>query len=295
MGPENNIDIDLGSLLLEKKSITQTQLNECVQKQHIKGGFLSDHLIDCGYVQDAEIATCLTCNYGYCYIPLSSYQITDEALAAVPAKFACEFSVLPIEKHDKLLSVVMADPLNKGVLEILRQITHCEIIVFVSTRHEIHQAIEHYYHCVIQSFDLDRFANDPILRDNLSTHPVANGLYTGPSRRRYKRLFTDLPAEYFCYPAVVKTKVTNISMSGVLFEANSAIPHGYQLTMNIHLNQNNFITGVIEVCRCDSKNLIDVVFGINKNSFYEVGGFFDFMPDENQEVLARYLHDKLIA
>lgn len=293
MGIETNLDIDLGSLLLEKKVITQSQLNECLQKQKIKGGYLSQHLIDAGYIKDADLTTCLTCQYGYCYLPLESYAVSEETLKTIPQKFAVDFCVFPIEKNDKLLSIVMADPLNRGVLEILRQITHCEIIVFISTRQEIKKAIEKNYHVEFREFELDRYANDSVLRDNMQSTFVANGLYTGPSRRRYKRLYTDLIAEYYSYPNVIKTKITNISMSGILFEANGSIPNGTQVTMNIHLEQNKFITGVVEICRCESKNLIDVIFGTNKNSFYEIGGYFDFMPEENQQILAQFLKERL--
>lgn len=295
MGIDTHVDMDLGLVLLEKKLITQKQLNECLEKQKIKGGYLSQHLIESGYAKDADITTCLTCQFGYCYLPLSSYEISEEALSSIPTKFICDFCILPIEKHDRLLSLVMADPLNKGVLEILRQITHCEIIVFVSTRQEITQAIEKHYQVPFKNFELDRFAYDPVLRDNLATKCVANGLYTGPSRRRYKRLYTDSLAEYYSYPHIIKTKVTNISMSGVLFEANATIPHGTQVTMNVHVDQNKFITTVVEVCRCESKNLIDVIFGTNKNSFYEIGAFFNFIPEENQNMLASFLREKLNA
>lgn len=292
---EANIEVDLGSLLLEKKLITECQLNECIEHQKIKGGYLSQHLIELGCIKDSDLTTCLTCHFGFCYLPLESYTISQDARDSIPIEFICDYCILPIEKNDKLLSVVMADPLNKGVLEILRQLTHCEIVVFISTRREIKQAIERYYSVQFKNFELDQFKDDYVLRDNIDDKLVANGLYTGPSRRRYKRLYADLMGEYFFYPHIIKTKINNVSMSGLLFESNVSIHKGMQLTINVHLDNKKFVTGVVEVARCEAKNLIDAVFHNHNQHFYEVGAFYNFMTIENQNMLADFLRQQLNA
>ncbi len=286
-------EMGLGSLLLEKKLINQSMLNGCIERQNVNGGYLSQHLIELGYMKDADLASCLTCFYGFSYVDVNSYVISESAKDTIPLQLVCDYCLIPIEKNDKLLTVVMADPLNSGVLEILRQITRCQIIVFISTRTEIINAIEKTYLSPYKTSELDRFKDDPVLRANICNKQVSNGLYKGPNRRRYKRLYTELPGEYVVYPNVFKTRVLNIGMRGILFESGTALGSGTNMAMNVHLDNSRFISGVVEVKRCESKNIIDPIHGNGPQTYHEVGSLFNFMTDDNLDMLARYLRQRL--
>lgn len=290
MSIETHMDIDLGSSLVEKKLITQDQLRQTTEEYKIKGGYLSQHLIRLGAIKDPDLTTFLTCQYGYCYLPLKSYNITDDVLTSIPAKFAVDFCILPIEKNDKLLTISMADPLNKAVIEILRQVSHCEIVVFVSTRTEIKESIEKYYKVKFQDFELDRFKDDKDLRDDIKNPKISNGLYAGANHRRYQRFYEEVTGEYHLYPNIIKTNIRNISLSGVMFESNIVLPPGIHLAMNIHLEKNKFITTVIEVVRCDTKNLLETT---GSHITYDIGAFFNFMSEDNQNMLVEFLRKKI--
>ena len=294
MSIDANADLDLGALLVEKKIITQEGLDKALEQQKTRGGYLSQHLIELKLIKDFDLTNTLTCQYGFCYLPLKAYNITEDALSLIPFNVACDYCVIPIEKSDKLLTVVMADPLNKGVLEILRQVTRCEIVVFISTRLEIKEMIEKYYGKPFKAFQLDRFQNDPVLRDNLTIRRISNGLYVGPNRRKYRRLHIEIVGEYYFYPNIIKTKIVNLSMNGVLFESNKAIPKGFQMAMNIHLIQSQFVTVVIEVCRSEARYIVDnSMINSEDRVYYEIGTFFNFMSEENQDMLAEFLRSRL--
>jgi hypothetical protein len=290
-----NTDIDIGSMLLEKKLINKVQLQECLDQQKIKGGYLSQHLVEAGYIKDTDFTTCLTCQYGYCYLPLKSYSIEDAAINAIPPEYAYNYCVIPIEKTDKILTVVMADPLNKGVIEMLRRVSHCEIVIFISSRSEVKQTIEKCYGKPFVNFELVKFKDDRILRDIFYKQEISTNCYQGPNRRMYRRLYCELDLEYYAYPHTIKTKVLNISMGGLLFESNVAIPKGMQMTVNIALGNNMFVAGIIEVSRCESIRMTNTVFGDDSPTFYfyEVGAFFNFLTEENQNRLADFLKKKL--
>jgi hypothetical protein len=284
-----NTDIDLGSVLMSKQLVTESQLQICLKKQHLEGGYLSQHLIECGFLKDADLTTCLTCQYGYCYIPLDSYSISEAAIGAIPPKFLRDYCVIPIEKSDKLLTVVMADPLNKGVVDVLRQMSGCEIIVFVSSRQEIQNALKRYYALHISQVNLDRFQDDSVLRDDVKANSyIHSGSYSGPSRRRYCRSKIGLDAEYYLYPYSVKTKIKNISMNGICFETYLPLAQGSQLALNIKLNDQEpayAIETVVEVARCVTMNRNND----DSLSLYEFGGFFNFVSEENQYLLAELI------
>lgn len=286
-----NLEQDLSQMLLEKKAITPDQLKECIKRQMIKGGCLTQCLIDAGYLKDTDVATYLTCQYGYSYIPLKAYNVTEEALGMIPAQVACDYGIFPIEKNDRLLTVAMADPLNKGVIETLRQLTHCEIIVFVSTRSEIHEAIIRHYAPSLKRFELDRHQKNNALRDDVINPFISNGFYAGPNRRRYRRLSRPLNIEYFLYPHAVAAKIDNICMAGVLFESHMVLPKGLQLAATLSLDNGKKITCVIELVRCDPKKLLDTIADDNAaaTGYFHIGAFFNFLSDMDQDTLADYL------
>jgi hypothetical protein len=283
-----NTEINLGTSLVEKRLISAEQLKDAYEHLKVKGGYLSQRLIELGYIKDVSITTHLTCEFGYSYIPLKSYIVAEDALACIPVDLACDFCVLPIEKHDKLLTVAMADPLNKGVIELIRQISHCEIVVLISTRAEIRQNIERYYGNAFKEFELDRYRDDVVLRDNLMEKEISNGLYTGVNRRRYKRLQVGLSGEYYVYPNFVKTDIKNISWGACCLNQNLLHP-GTELAINIHLDNYRYITAVVEVIRCEPVNIINAGWDATSRFVHETGAFFSFMPEKNQEMLAQFL------
>lgn len=285
--------LDLGSFLVEKKNITETQLQECVRLHRHKGGYLSQYFIDRGYVKDSDLTTYLTCYYGYCYLPLKSYHIAESTLKAIPAHLAQDFCIVPIEQNDKLLSVIMADPLNRGVIEILRHITSCEIIVFVSTRTEISETIEKNYSVPYKNFEFCAFDDDIILRDDFLNSYVSSGLYEGPNRRKFRRHCGELTAVYYLYPNIARTKVLNIGMSGVFFETDTPLPQGSHLAIDIFLNRSVTITVVAEIARSDIKRTHESSAAQGGRLIYETGAFFNFMTCQNQKTLADFLRIKL--
>jgi hypothetical protein len=282
-------------MLLEKKAITSDQLRQAKERVRIKGGYLSHHLIELGFLTDAMLATYLTCQYGYSYLPVRAYTISEEALRMVPAQIASDLSILPIEISDKLLTVAMADPLNKGVAAFLKQLSGCEIVIFVSSLREIRDGIHDHYHITTPPTTLDRSAHDTALRDDLSIPFVSSGLYSGPNRRRYRRLLHPLNAELAIYPQHCCVRIPNISMSGMLLASPDPITRGVHLALTIQLDRTRFVRGIIEVARSEPrKSYITYEPDMPQASnLHEIGTHFIYIPSEDQDILAAFLREHL--
>ncbi len=285
---------DLGLMLLEKKVVTQSQLSEALLQQKIKGGYLSQHLIELGYLKDTGLTAFLTCRFGYAYLPLKCYDIPKVALDSVSSQISRDFCVLPLEKTNDLLTITMVDPLNKGVIEVLKQISHCKIAIFISTRHEIKDALEKHYQGGPTDFQLDKFQQDEALRENLHSQEYYAEENTSSTRRRYKRFNTKLLMDFFSRRDI-KTDIINISMNGILFESEYWIPNGTQMAVNIFLNEELIITAIIEVVRSKPKKILSINPLKLKNTAdcCEVGAFFNFMSAQDQEKLAFFLKEKI--
>ena len=136
----------LGELLLEKEIISEEELKEAleIQKKQRKG-LLGQILIERKYITEKDILTVLSAQYGFPYLPLSSYSISPEILKLIPENAAKQYYVLPVERIGNILSVVMADPLNKSAIDDIEYITGCKVEVFIATALEITKALAQYY------------------------------------------------------------------------------------------------------------------------------------------------------
>ena len=136
----------LGELLVERGIINHEQLNISIehQKSH-SGHLLGEVLVELKFATEKDIAQALTCQYGFPYLPLSSYEIDAEVIRSVPEKICQQFCLVPIDKIGKSLTIAMSNPLNLRALEDVELITGCSVQVFVSTASDIKQSIAKYY------------------------------------------------------------------------------------------------------------------------------------------------------
>ena len=136
---------NIGELLIELGVINHEQLNTAIDRQNKKGGLLGEILVELKFATEVDIAQALTCQYGFPYLPLSNYEIDSEILGVIPEQICRQYSLLPVDKIGKSLTIAMANPLNMEVVENVELITGCTVQTFVSTVTEIQQAIEKYY------------------------------------------------------------------------------------------------------------------------------------------------------
>ena len=136
----------LGSLLIEQGILTQDQLEEALtlQKQR-KCGLLGEILVELGYVTEEAIATALAAQYGFPYLPLSTYNIDPKILELISKDIASQYCLIPLDKLGNSIVIATSNPLNTEALEDIEFTTGCDIKVFISTASDIKDAINRYY------------------------------------------------------------------------------------------------------------------------------------------------------
>lgn len=135
----------LGQLLLECNLITEPQLHHALEIQKDKGGLIGQILVDLGYVSEEAIASALTAQYGFPYLPLENYEIDTEIIKIVPKNVAMQYCLVPVDKIGNNLTIAMANPLNSQAVEDIALLSGLYVQVFVSTGTDIKKAIEKYY------------------------------------------------------------------------------------------------------------------------------------------------------
>lgn len=135
----------LGELLLEKEIINEVQLEKALKLQKEKGGLIGQILVMLGYAKEEEIAQALTVQYGFPYLPLESYEISQDVIKIIPENVAKQYNLIAIDKIGNLLTIAMSNPLNNQAVEDIEMLAGCNVQVFISTMTDINNAIKKYY------------------------------------------------------------------------------------------------------------------------------------------------------
>lgn len=135
----------LGNVLLDRDLITKDQIKQVLQIQERQGGYFGKILVDLGYINEHDIVTALVIQCHVPYIAIDQYDIDRDILRLVPREIARKYHVIPLDQVNKILSIVMADPLDTEAKSELQHITNCRLVPFIATQGEIENAIHRGY------------------------------------------------------------------------------------------------------------------------------------------------------
>lgn len=130
---------------MERGIIGERQLERALAMQHEKGGLIGEILVELGFAREEDIAQALTAQYGFPYLPLANYEISQETIAVIPSRVARQYLLMPVDKIGNNLTLAIADPLNVQAIEDVEMTCGCSVQVFVSTSSDIKAAIAKYY------------------------------------------------------------------------------------------------------------------------------------------------------
>jgi hypothetical protein len=137
--------VSLGEILIQRKKITRKQLEEALQVQKEKGGFIGEILVNLGLLDERDIVVALVIQYGLPYIAVNKYIIDPWVVRLIPKEVAQKEKVIALDRIGEILSVVMANSLTDDKKNYLETLTKCRIVTFISTKTEIEEAIARNY------------------------------------------------------------------------------------------------------------------------------------------------------
>ena len=134
-----------GDILLERAVITRNQLEEALSLKAQRGGYLGQALMQLGYVNARDVAAALVIQSHIPYIAIDQYEIGQDILRLIPREIAYRHHVMPLDRVNGILSLVMADPLDEAMTMELSEMTHCRIVPFIAAVDQINAAIQRAY------------------------------------------------------------------------------------------------------------------------------------------------------
>jgi type II secretory ATPase GspE/PulE/Tfp pilus assembly ATPase PilB-like protein len=140
----------LGEALLQSGLITPAQLDAALRLQQEERQLgisrqLGQQLVEKGVVTEAQLRHVIANWLGNRVLDPRQFQFDPEALAMVPNPVAEREAVLPLMQHEDLLVVLMADPLDKRLLDELRFMTQRRIVPVLAAPGSLPPAIARAY------------------------------------------------------------------------------------------------------------------------------------------------------
>lgn len=234
----------IGQILLENGIIAQETLDKALEYQSKFGASITQYLIAQGYVNEEELARCITEQFKFPYLPLDVYLIPTDVINLVPIDIVKKHLIMPVDKVNDILTVVMADPFDTEAIEELEKSTDCVVLPFVGILSDIIRSIERYYDVVITDSDMKSVKGLPLF--------ISTKHYEGSERRKAIRLKADIDIRFSIKNYFKKSKTVDISRTGLLFESDKPVKVDSYVTLQIDLPKefsNYPIAAVVQVVR----------------------------------------------
>ncbi|HEX3728898.1 MAG TPA: GspE/PulE family protein [Opitutaceae bacterium] len=127
----------LGERLLAAGLITTHQLDLALREQKRTGRLIGELLHELGFVTEQGLASFLARDSQGQAVDLSQLEIQPEAAALLAPEFCRESALIPCERRDDTLRLVMADPFNVVAVDRVEQLTGLKVEVLSAPQAEI--------------------------------------------------------------------------------------------------------------------------------------------------------------
>jgi hypothetical protein len=136
----------IGQLLVRANLVSENNLARALGVQHFAGGRLGTLLLERGSVTEDDLGATLADQHGCEYVPWRVLgEVPASTIAALPAKFAIKHSAVPFQRGEGYLKVALRDPGDLRILDELFFVTGRKIVPAVAPEVRLYQALEKYY------------------------------------------------------------------------------------------------------------------------------------------------------
>lgn len=135
----------LGEILLDAKTLSKEQLDECLANQKVSKKKLGDVIVQMGFSTETEIARALSSQLNLPYIDLSTANIKRDAVDLLNKEFALKHTIIPTNVSSRLVQIAMANPMDIDSIREVKYMLNKDVDIVISTTTDIENAIDRYY------------------------------------------------------------------------------------------------------------------------------------------------------
>src|ERR1700691_5025750 len=135
----------LGEILIERRQITQEDLDRALELQRERGDKIGKILVDLGFVAQRDVLSALAEQLQVPVLSIDAPPAVSPELETLSPRFLRQFRCFPVAQHDHTVTLAMADPLD---FETRSSVTSCSglaVLPGIATEQEIVDAIDRYY------------------------------------------------------------------------------------------------------------------------------------------------------
>src|SRR5438132_3478148 len=135
----------LGEILMERRLITQEDLDRALELQRERGDKIGKILVDLGFVAQREVLSALAEQLQVPLLALDGPPAVSPEIETLSPRFLRQFRCLPVALHDHTVTLAMADPLDFETRSAVASCTGLSVSPGLAAEQEILDAIDRYY------------------------------------------------------------------------------------------------------------------------------------------------------
>jgi general secretion pathway protein E len=135
----------LGEILIERKLITEEDLERALELQKERGDKIGKTLVDMGFIAMRDVLAALSEQLGVPLVAIDAPPMVSPETETLSPRFLRQFRCLPLSRVDHTITLAMADPLDVETIAAVRHCTGLKISTVLAPEQEIIDAIDKYY------------------------------------------------------------------------------------------------------------------------------------------------------
>jgi general secretion pathway protein E len=135
----------LGEILIQRKLITEEDLERALELQKERGDKIGKTLVDMGFIAMRDVLAALSEQLEVVLVSIDSPPYVSAETEALSPRFLRQFRCLPMSREDHTITLAMADPLDVETIAAVRHCTGLKISTVLAPEQEIIDAIDKYY------------------------------------------------------------------------------------------------------------------------------------------------------
>jgi general secretion pathway protein E len=135
----------LGEILIERRLITQEDLDRALELQRDRGDKLGKILVDLGFIAARDVLAALAEQLRVPLLVIDGPPAVSPETETLSPKFLRQFRCLPVALHDHTVTLAMADPLDFETRSTVAACTGLTVEAGIAPEQEILDAIDRFY------------------------------------------------------------------------------------------------------------------------------------------------------
>jgi general secretion pathway protein E len=135
----------LGEILIERRLITQEDLDRALELQRERGDKLGKILVDLGFIANRDVLSALSDQLQVPVLAIEGPPAISPETETLSPKFLRQFRCLPVALHDHTVTLAMADPLDFETRSTVTACTGLRVLAGIAAEQEILDAIDRFY------------------------------------------------------------------------------------------------------------------------------------------------------